>query len=234
MDERALLKRIAKHPPEIQAQALRQAIAERYRASLFSTCEGLLGYGDITEYTHGELIGTLEDGGSNKLIVMPRGTFKSTISVVAYAIWRLLRDPNERILIDSEVYANSKNFLREIKGHLESPRLISLFGAFKSPTNWNEGEITINQRTKVFKEASITCGGIETVKVGQHYSVIIEDDLNSGNNSESSAGRKKVIRHHQMNTAILDPGGTLVVVGTRYSTDDVIGFILDNEIKGAA
>lgn len=234
MDERAILKRIATHPPEVQAAALRGAIADRYRGSLISTSRDLLGYGDINRYTHGDLIDALCAANPNKLIVMPRGTFKSTISVVAYSIWRLIRDPNERILIDSEVYANSKNFLREIKGHLELPKLTSLFGEFKSQTNWNEGEITINQRSKVFKEASITCGGIETVKVGQHYSIIIEDDLNSGNNSETQEGRKKVIRHHQMNTAILDPGGTLVVVGTRYSTDDVIGFILENEIKGAA
>lgn len=205
-------------------------LAEKYRQSLYATCKSLLGYDDMSLYTHGDVIKALESELPNKLVVMPRGTFKSTVSVVGYSIWSLLRNPNERILIDSEVYANSKNFLREIKGHLESPKLISLFGEFKSPTNWNEGEITIKQRSKVYKEASITCGGIGTVKVGQHYSIIIEDDLNSQNNSQTQEGRAKVIRHHQMNTAILDPNGTLVVVGTRYAQDDVIGFILENEI----
>lgn len=229
MDERRLLAKLKDAPPDVAEAALRQALAERYRQSLYHTCKSLLGYSDITWRTHGPVIEALEGGDPNKLIVMPRGTFKSTISVVGYSIWRLLRDPNERILIDSEVYTNSKNFLREIKGHLESRRLSDLFGLFRG-AQWTEGEITIAQRSRVYKEASITCGGIETVKVGQHYSCIIEDDLNSGNNSQTIEGRQKVIRHHQMNTAILDPGGTLVVVGTRYSNSDVIGFIMENEM----
>ena len=228
MDEKALTH-LRQAPPDVAEAALKRAIAERYRQSLYQTCKSLLGYADITWRTHGPVIEALENAEPNKLIVMPRGTFKSTISVVGYSIWRLIRDPNERLLIDSEVYTNSKNFLREIKGHLESPRVSGLFGVFRG-AQWTEGEITIAQRTKVHKEASITCGGIETVKVGQHYSVIIEDDLNSGNNSQTVEGRQKVIRHHQMNTAILDPGGTLVVVGTRYAVDDICGFILENEM----
>lgn len=224
-----LLKRLKNAPPDVAEQALKQALAEKYRQSLFATCKHLLGYDDVNWYTHGDLINTLENADENKLAVMPRGTFKSSICTVAFPIWRLLRNPNHRILVDSEVYTNSKNFLREIKGHLESQKLTDLFGSFKG-SQWTEGEITIAQRTKVYKEASITCGGIETVKVGQHYDLIIEDDLNSNNNSQTIEGRQKVIRHHQMNTAILDPGGTLVVVGTRYAADDVIGFILDTEI----
>lgn len=224
-----LFKRIKKAPPDVAEAALRQALAETYRKSLFATCKHLLGYEDVNWYTHGDLIESLENEAENKLEVMPRGTFKSSICTVAFPIWSLLRNPNRRILIDSEVYTNSKNFLREIKGHLESPKLTELFGSFKG-SQWSEGEITIAQRTKVYKEASITCGGIETIKVGQHYDLIIEDDLNSQNNSQTVEGRQKVIRHHQMNTAILDPGGTLVVVGTRYAADDVIGFILDTEI----
>jgi len=42
--------------------------------------------------------------------------------------------------------------------------------------------------------------------------------------------RKKVINHFKMNTAILEPDGTYVIVGTRYAVDDVIGFILENEV----
>ncbi len=183
----------------------------------------------MTWHTHGAPIRALESKKPRKLLVLPRGTFKSSIGVVAYSCWLLIRNPNERILIDSEVYTNSKNFLREIKAHLERPELTTIFGEFKTDHTWNEGEIIIQQRTKVLKEASITCGGIETVKVGQHYSTIICDDLNSGNNSSSKEGCEKVITHYRMNQAILEPGGKLVVIGTRYSAADLIQFILDNE-----
>lgn len=233
MDERALLKRIAKHPPEIQAQALRGVIAERYRGSLFHTCRDLLGYSDITWYTHGDVFESLEDASTRKLIVMPRGTFKSSIAVIGYPIWCLMRDPNDRILIDSEVYENSKNFLRAIKAHLESEKFTSIFGHWRSGT-WNESEVTTALRTEIAKEASITASGIGAGKTGQHYKKIIGDDYNSPKNSETTEQRRKVIQHYKMNTSLLEPDGTMAIVGTRYATDDVIGFILDNEIKGTA
>ncbi len=119
--------------------------------------------------------------------------------------------------------------MREIKAHLASPEFVTLYGNWHS-NNWTEGELTISARTKAYKEASITCSGIGAVKVGQHYSTIIMDDMNSDNNSQTTEGRQKVINHYRMNTAILEPDGVLVVIGTRYATDDIIGYILDNEI----
>lgn len=217
--------------PQLIAQAARKKSADLYRNSLYLTCKSLLGYEHMTWRTHGDMIEALEHASQRKLLVMPRGTFKSSVGVVGYSIWSLLRNPNERILIDSEVYSNSKNFLREIKAHMTNPKVVELFGQFKSDTNWNEGELTIAQRTKPYKEASITCSGIGAVKVGQHFSKIIGDDLNSGNNSATPEARKKVITHYQMNQAILEPDGIYVIIGTRYAVDDVIGWILDNEIN---
>lgn len=184
----------------------------------------------MTKHTHGDMVSVLEAPTPRKLIVMPRGTFKSSIGVAAYCIWRLIRNPNERILIDSEVYTNSKNFLREIKAHLLQPAFIELFGDWSEGQSWTEGEITIKARTQNFKEASLTASGIGAVKVGQHYSTIIGDDLNSGNNSGTIEGRRKVLDHYRMNQAILEPEGVYVIIGTRYAVDDVIGNILSNEL----
>ncbi len=231
MTEAELAELLKDETPELQAAAVQDAIRQLYKNDLYRTCKHLLGYTDMTIRTHKKMVKALEEPTPRKLIVMPRGTFKSSIGVVGYSIWRLLRNPNERILIDSEVYGNSKNFLREIKAHLESPAMVELYGPFKTDHNWNEGEITIQQRTEIKKEASITCGGIETVKVGMHYTTIIGDDLNSGNNSATTDGREKVINHYRLNQAILEPNGTYVIIGTRYAVNDVIGFIMENEIK---
>lgn len=213
------------------AQALlREDFRDEFKASLYLTAKKLLGYKDINIRTHGEMIRSLEDERKRKLIVMPRGTFKSTVGCVSYPIWRLMNDPNERILLDSEVYTNSKNFLRLIKAHLAEEAVTNLFGEFRTDSNWTEGEITIAQRTQPYKEASITASGVGAVKVGQHYTTIIGDDYNSNNNSQTREGRQKIIDHYRMNLAILEPGGTYVIIGTRYATDDVIGWILENEI----
>lgn len=216
--------------PELQAIIIKDIMASVYKTSLYKTCKQLLGYKEMTPRTHKEICECLEAETKRKLIVLPRGSFKSSIGVVGYSIWLLMSDPNLRILIDSEVYSNSKNFLREIKAHLANEELVQLFGSFATDHTWNESEITIAQRTKNLKEASITCGGIGTVKVGQHYDVIICDDMNSNNNSQTEEGRQKVIDHYRLSTSILEPNGILVIIGTRYSASDLIGWVINNEL----
>lgn len=222
------------HTPEVAVAAFADLIKERYKRSVYLVAKDLCGYENMTQYTHGPMCGSLQSDKRKKLIVMPRGTFKSSVAVVAFSIYLLINNPNIRILIDSEKYENSKNFIHEIKGKLEDERIVNLFGEFKSPTKWAEGAITVQQRTKVLKEASITASGIGAGKTGQHYDVIIHDDLNTEENSQNPEQRKKIIRHYQMNTSILEPNGIIVVIGTRYAADDLIGWIMDNEIKPRA
>lgn len=217
--------------PEQQLKVYQQALRDQYRESLYHCCKYLLSYSDLTARTHGDMIKALQSQTKRKLIVMPRGTFKSSIGVVGYSVSRLIQNPNLRILIDSEVYDNSKNFIREIKGHFENQKLIDLYGSFKTDSNWSEGSITIKQRTKILKESSITASGIGAGKTGQHYDLIIHDDLNSPKNSGTPEAREKVWQHYQMNTAILEPEGEIIVIGTRFSADDVIGRIMSQEIE---
>ena len=216
-------------PPLEQHQALKVMQGELYKQSLFLTAKKLLNYQDLVWHAHGDVIEALESDTKRKMIVMPRGSLKTSLCSVAYPIWSLIKNPNERILLDSELYTNSKNILREIKSHLEGERLRALFGKFEMEP-WNEGEITIAQRTKVYKEASITAGGVGTTKVGQHYSMIIMDDMNSPANSGTKEGREKVIDHYKYSFSLLEPHGVMVLVGTRYSSGDLIGSILESEI----
>lgn len=206
------------------------AMAEAAKSSLYILCSAFLGYKDITWGTHGSIIEALEDEDSKrKLICVPRGCLKSSIACVAYPIWKLVRDPNRRFLLDSELYTNSTTFLREIKAHLQTEQMTMVFGDFRSRV-WREDEIIIKQRTKNYKEASITCGGVGTTKVGQHFSDWIMDDMNSPKNTGTPEGAKKVIDHYKYGLSILEPDGTIVVIGTRYSANDLIGNLLDNEL----
>ncbi len=226
------LARLERLPGVTREALTRRLIKEQYEGSLFHLAKYGLGYKEMTWRTHGKMIRCLEDDMLRKLIVEPRGSFKSSIACEAYPISILIKNPDARILLDSEVYTNSKNFLRQIRAHLEGDRLAELYGKFGPTSNWNEGELTIAQRKTARKEASITCSGIGAVKVGQHYDVIIFDDLNSMNNSNTEEGREKVIQHYKMSISLLEPGGTIVVIGTRYHQNDIIGWILENELEG--
>ncbi len=229
--ELSLIEDIKRLPETLQVDALKKFERELYKSSVMLTGRHLLGYKDLTEYTHGDVIHSLEAASKRKLIVMPRGTFKSSLCSVTYPIWLLLNNPNLRILLDGELYSNSKNFLREIKMHLTNPYLTGLFGNFKNDTCWNEGEIIINQRTKNYKEASITASGLGAEKTGQHYDVVLVDDVNSPENSNTQEKRDRVINHYRYLTSILEPEGILCIIGTRYHESDLIGWVIKNELE---
>lgn len=222
-------EKIAHYPQEIRNELWSRIWAEIYKNDLYHFAKYILGYKDITASSHSEMIRALESPQKRKIIVVPRGSFKSSLGSVAYPIWRLIRNPNERILLDSELYTNSKNFLREIKQHLESERFIEVFGSWRGD-KWDEGEIIISKRNKVLKEASITVGGVGTTKVGQHYSLIIGDDYNSPENSNTREKAQKVIDHYRYALNILEPDGEYAIIGTRYSENDLIGWLLREQL----
>ncbi len=104
------------------------------------------------------------------------------------------------------------------------------FGVQIGP-KWDEGEIILKSRTANRKEASITAGGLGTTRVGQHYDLIIGDDYNSPQNSETVEKCQKVIDHVRYNLNILNPGGEYLFIGTRYAERDVIGFLFKDVLS---
>lgn len=215
--------------PDSKDSANQEFLRNLYKSDLFVCAKELCGFSEANWRTHGDMIQALESDDERKLIVMPRGTFKSSIGVVAYTVWRLINDPNLRILINSEVYTNSKNWIREISGVFKSKKFVDVFGDWEG-SPWSDGEIIVKARTKNFKESSVVAGGVGTIKTGQHYDLILNDDLNSEKNSDTSEGRQKVIRFYRMQFSLLEPGKTMIVIGTRYAVDDVIGHIMEHEI----
>ena len=180
-------------PEEMGHHALK-GFQELLRHDFMAYARHALGYEDINWRTHGETIQALESQAKRKILVLPRGTFKSSLGCVAYPMWRLEKNPDLTILLDSEIYNNSKNFIREIKAHYESERYMRIFGE-RMGKKWGESEVTVATRKRNRKEASITVGGVGTVKVGQHYDIIIGDDYNSPSNSDTPEKCQKVIDH---------------------------------------
>ena len=77
---------------------------------------------DFIEGLHGELCEFVSnrEGKRKKLILMPRGSFKSTAVTIGMSLWEAVKNPNIRILISSEKHTNSAKFLGAIKGICES------------------------------------------------------------------------------------------------------------------
>lgn len=181
---------------------------------------------------HGELVKVLEAPGDRKLILLPRGHQKSTIVSVAWVIQQILKDPNIRVQIISATWKLSKDLLHQIKRILEDSDLKELFGTFVTrKTRWSTEYIDVAQSTRRSKDPTISTGGINTGKTGSHCDLMILDDVVSPENTTTPELVRKTIDSYKDLLPLIDPGGVLVIVGTRYSMADLYGYLIENEAQ---
>lgn len=161
-----------------------------------------------------------------------RGGGKSTSITVAISIFRILRDPNIRILIASKTHNFAKDVLKEVKGHLETnEQLTDIFGVQRGD-KWGESEIVVGGRTKILKESTVSTVGAEGQVVGKHYDCIFVDDLVDEKNSRTQYMRDQIrVFYYKTLMPTLEPGGELHLVGTRYHYGDLYGHLQRNEMK---
>ena len=211
---------------------------------MYPFCKDVLGYKDMEPQPHAELCSWLNDliaplvtydldarlsmEQTKGLDLLPRGTFKTSVCTVGLALKVLEQNPNARILIDTHTWDFSCQILSEIKHHMENnDGFIKLFGDWRAGANrWAEDAVTIGRRTTALKEPSIDTSGVDKSKNGGHYDLIIGDDLHQERNSANEEGRKKVRDHIQNLYPILEPGGVLLLNGTRWHNADAYGWIL--------
>jgi len=244
-------------------------IAQRCQTDLYFLCKYILGYSLMTEAVHGDLAAVTQSllGGeigavsehkredtkdghtfgdqfdpkkNCLLLLMPRGTFKSSVVTIGFSLQWILSKPDDRILIDSETFSKSKAFLSEIKGHLESNEKFrdvyhTIHGSYpdsnKRDALWSDSQVNISARKRPRKEPTFSCAGIDVTKNGMHYDLIVMDDLHSEKNVTNKDQIEQVKDHYKLAFSLLDPGCPLIVIGTRWDYNDVYQHILDYEMK---
>ena len=193
-------------------------------------------YKELLNDFHFEMMQFAENSSKRKLLLVPRGHFKSSLVTIPIVIQTLLKNPNARILITNATLDNAQDFLRSVKGYMEgNEKLKHLFGEFKSD-KWNEGEIIIRQRNKLqIKEASVMASSVDKSIVSKHFDLIIGDDLV---NRESINTREQLVKTQIYYKDLLDliqhegktqEAGTVIIIGTRWHYDDLYQHIIDNE-----
>jgi hypothetical protein len=197
----------------------------------------ILGYDKLEPRPHSTLCRFLEDNKwKDTMLLAPRGTYKSTIGTVAFAIWMLVQDPNYRILISSADVTNSKGWLNEIRMHFESNDIFrELYGDWvprlskEKAKSWHTTAIRVTTCTRKTGTNSVVASGLKVSKVSQHYDMCIGDDWMNEKTVASRDQINKVEDHVQMITPILDPQpgsdtpGPIHERGTRWGHDDLYG-----------
>lgn len=209
--------------------------------------------------------------GLRRLVLMPRGHLKSTLGTTLYVLWRLYRNPELRIFVGSNKQNLSHSFIRELRQYFENEELQKqvwnnrphIEGNLVPELNtrnrsrsrnaefddtdaadrkliWNNNAIQINRKGK-YKEPSVFAGSVGASITGQHYDLVILDDLVDFKNTESEVKKERVEEWIQDVESVLNPiqlvevpqvgldtvGGEVVISGTRYTVDDYYGFLLE-------
>ena len=197
--------------------------------SLYFLCKQFLGYRDW-DRVHDDVERLLRRPARKKALLLPRNHLKSSIVTIGYTIQSIIRNPNIRVLIGNGVWDMARKFLDEIKSQLETSQLKYMFGDFVS-ARWNADEIIVRQRTRPLKEPTIMTTGVEAEQTGGHYDLIILDDLTGLQNSQTPEQREKTKRFRRSMTNLLEPGGILIEIGTRWNLDDTFSVIFEKEFK---
>jgi len=166
---------------------------------------------------------------SRSLVLAPRGHGKSTILTIAYLIWRIVQNPNIRILIVSNAATAAEKFLESIKDHFEKNELLrTLYGDFVGK-KWNTGSITVAKRTKVgIKEPTVSTVGVYGSIVSGHFDLIMVDDLVDFENALKKESRDKM--WNWLWTVLMPTAdGEIHFIGTRYNDDDLYGRAIRKE-----
>lgn len=176
-----------------------------------------------------------------KLLMLPRGTFKSTIATNAFPIWLLWHNPDLRIMIDSETLGNAKMYLSGIRDMIDNNPLLKLIcvdneGNYLLEPNksiaggFTEEQVVLLHRKKLgLKEPSVFCSGVDNARTGMHPDIIIMDDLVSERNVGTDVQLAKVKDHYRFSLSLLEPDGLHVIIGTRYHMADLYGDLIQED-----
>lgn len=204
---------------------------EKCKKDLRYLCTEVLGYKRWSSF-HDDLVTFLEAPGRNKLVLEPRGHQKTSIVTIAWSIQQVLRDPETTNTIISATWNLSRGILREISGLLTvGSKLPEYFGAFKTKdTYWTKEALNVAQK-KHFKNPTYFTGGVDTGKTGGHCKNLIFDDIVAPENITTKEQIQKTIAAYRDCLPLLDPGGKVLLIGTRYALGDVYGMIIEEEMR---
>jgi len=169
-----------------------------------------------------------------RMILIPRGFFKTSFLTISYSVAQAIIDPNIRILMCSENYSNASAWVSTI-GRLftenENFRIKYPDYCPKNPgnpdTKWTNDCIILPNRTKYYGEGTFEAMGLDSTIVSRHYSYMKFDDLVSDKNITNKEQLDKVIKFFEESKGLCDirHKTPIDVVGTTWDDSDLYDYL---------
>jgi len=164
--------------------------------------------------------------------LMPRGHAKTEGVAVVYPTWAILSHPDIRVAVLSKTKGLAGRRTEKIVNAIE--RWADEFGIEIADQSKQELTTAAGQR---HKEPTISPWGLESNLTGNHFDVIIYDDIADWKNQRTEKQRQNVRNYFRdyvdnlpSNDSVLPQGPVQAVIGTRKHLDDIYATdILDSE-----
>lgn len=180
-----------------------------------------------------------QDTRKDRLLLWPRGGFKSSLDVCDVVQW-ILNFPDIRILFLTAADDLAIGFVSATRSHflvrLQDPSLMNIYFpeycvTSKELGNAFEFTCPLWSAKKIDRiEPTVTASSIVSTLSGFHYEVIKADDTVSNKNSENEDQCTRVINNFAINRKMLRPFGYCDMIGTRYHDTDMYGTILEKNV----
>ncbi len=152
------------------------------------------------------------------LLMAFRHSGKSTV-VGIFAACVLYMRPETRILILSAESTLSARMVSHVRHILENhPMCSDMVPDVKK--EWAQGKITVNRPIGI-REPSVTCQGIHGNITGLRADLIICDDVEVPNTSNTAQKRETLRERLRELDFILSPSGTMIYIGTPHTLDTI-------------
>lgn len=175
-----------------------------------------------------------------KLILIPRGHLKSTVIAVAYTVWRIVCNPEIRILLASATATNAQKFIRGVQWQFMQneaieelwPHLhVTREQIIKDQLPWTQRGFTVPRNVEYEAgENTAEAFGVGGTLVSRHFDLMICDDLVNDKNTRSQLEIEKTFEWFQNAYSLVDPVdgdvGEVVMLGTRWHYNDLYSSVL--------
>lgn len=215
------------------------------KTDLYFLATAILGYNKLSPGLHGHFSTWMKRTSKNqfRLILLPRGHYKSTITTISDSIQIILPDdggnepyprnlgPEGRLLIAHEGQEHAARFLSSITSHVRTnPLLIALFPEIVpgKSQRMNKTELELPRKSH-WAEPTVDVMGVGTKAQGRHYDFLKLDDIYGVEARDSEAvHRSTLLWIDNIQSFLLTPSSDHIdFIGTRYRHDDVYKHIMD-------
>lgn len=194
--------------------------------------EGIVAFGEYVfgylpaehhaEMLEAIMVGLLER--RHTVILLPRGSAKSTWCTLIWLAWVLAMYPDLRIALISKTATQADAFSRAVRFTYESnDRFHEIFGDCVSPSKWTDSQwLHKDSRWHNSKDVSVYAVGAGGAIVSKRFDIVLMDDIVDEENVLTPEAREKMETwFFKTLMPCLTPDGVMFDIGTRWHEADL-------------